>query len=81
MLILQRKKGQSIVISDNITVQVIEITQDGVRLAIDAPKEVKILRQELIEAADANKMASVKKEQIDTIKQLIKNNKSNKTDK
>lgn len=55
MLILYRKKGDSILIGDNITISVIESSMDGVRLAIDAPREVSILRKELMEAAEVNR--------------------------
>lgn len=58
MLILYRKKGDSILIGDNITISVIESNTDGVRLAIDAPREVSILRKELMEAAEVNREAA-----------------------
>lgn len=57
MLILQRKKEQSLAIGDNISITVIDIGNDWVKLAIDAPREVSILRSELIEAASANQEA------------------------
>lgn len=53
MLILYRKKGDSIVINENITVSIVETGSDGVRIAIDAPRNVSILRKELIDAAEA----------------------------
>lgn len=58
MLILQRKKGQSLSINDNITLTIADIGADWVKLAIDAPKEIPVLRSELKEAADENKKAS-----------------------
>lgn len=58
MLILQRKKGQSLSINDNITLTVIDMGNDWVKLAIDAPKEVPVLRSELKEAAAENQKAS-----------------------
>lgn len=58
MLILQRKKDESLLIDENITVSVIEIGTDWVKLAIDAPKSIKILRSELVEAANLNQEAS-----------------------
>ncbi|WP_122643897.1 carbon storage regulator [Luxibacter massiliensis] len=58
MLILQRKKGQSLTINDNITLTVVGTGTDWVKLAIDAPKEIPILRSELKEAAAENKKAS-----------------------
>lgn len=58
MLILQRKKGESLSINDNITVTIMDAGTDWVKLAIDAPKEIPVLRSELKEAADENKKAS-----------------------
>ncbi len=50
MLILSRKKNESIIINDNIIVTVIEIRVGKVRLGFDAPKEVPIHRQEVYDA-------------------------------
>ena len=50
MLVLSRKKNESIIISDNITVTVIEIRGDKVRLGIEAPKDVSVHRREVYEA-------------------------------
>jgi carbon storage regulator len=50
MLVLSRKKNESIIINDNITVTVVEIRGDKVRLGIDAPKEVSVHRREVYEA-------------------------------
>ncbi len=58
MLILQRRKGQSLTINDNITLTVVDAGTDWVKLAIDAPKEIPILRSELKEAAAENQKAA-----------------------
>ena len=50
MLVLSRKKNESIVINDSITVVVVEIRGDKVRLGIEAPKEVSVHRSEVYEA-------------------------------
>ena len=55
MLILQRKAGESLVIGDDITVRVISVDGTRVRLAIDAPGDIPILRSELITASAANR--------------------------
>jgi carbon storage regulator len=55
MLILKRKKEESILIGDNIRITVVECGKDGVRLAIDAPKNIHILREELGEAEEENR--------------------------
>lgn len=57
MLILRRKKNESLLIGENIRVTIIECASDGVRLAIDAPKQISILREELSEAEQINKTA------------------------
>ena len=58
MLILQRRKGQSLSINKNITLTVVDAGPEWVKLAIDAPKDIPILRSELKEAAAENKEAS-----------------------
>ena len=55
MLILQRKAGESLVIGDDITVRVVSVDGTRVRLAIDAPGNIPILRSELIVATAANR--------------------------
>ncbi len=50
MLVLSRKKDEKIVIGDNITLMVIEIRGDKVRLGIDAPRDVSVHREEIYEA-------------------------------
>jgi len=50
MLVLSRKKNESIIINDQITVTVIEIRGDKVRLGIEAPKDVSVHRREVYEA-------------------------------
>ncbi len=50
MLVLSRKKNESIIINDNITIVVVEIRGDKVRLGIEAPKEVPVHRNEVYEA-------------------------------
>ena len=48
MLVLSRKKDEAIIINGNITVRIVEIRGDKIRIGIDAPPEVIILREELI---------------------------------
>lgn len=50
MLVLSRKKNESIVINDDITVVVVEIRGDKVRLGVEAPKEVPVHRREVFDA-------------------------------
>lgn len=47
MLVLSRKPGQRIVIGDNIFLTVVKVDGERTRIGIDAPKDVRILREEL----------------------------------
>lgn len=73
MLVLQRKKNQSLVINGNVTVSILEIGSDWIKLAIEAPKDVKILRAELVEAAQANQEAAegLNAESVEVLKNLV----------
>lgn len=50
MLVLSRKQDESLVIGDNIVVTILAIDRDQVRLGIDAPRDIPIVRFELFEA-------------------------------
>jgi carbon storage regulator len=50
MLVLSRKRDERIVIGDNIVITVVEVRGDKVRLGIEAPSEVPVHRQEVIDA-------------------------------
>jgi carbon storage regulator len=52
MLVLSRKKDETIIIGDSIVITVISIKHDFIRLGIEAPSEVPILRHELKERLD-----------------------------
>ncbi|MCY2986935.1 MAG: carbon storage regulator [Planctomycetota bacterium] len=47
MLVLSRKIGERILIGDNIAVTVVRITGNGVRIGIEAPLDMAVIRQEL----------------------------------
>jgi carbon storage regulator len=57
MLVLSRKKNESIVINDNIVVTVIDIRGDKVRLGFTAPNDVPIHRKEVYEAIKRSEAA------------------------
>ena len=50
MLVLSRKKDESIVINNDITIVVVEIRGDKVRLGVEAPKEIPVHRREVYDA-------------------------------
>lgn len=56
MLVLSRKKNESIIINDDITIVVVEIRGDKVRLGIEAPKEVPVHRKEIYDSIRRNQM-------------------------
>ncbi len=57
MLVLSRKKNESIVINNDITIVVVEIRGDKVRLGVEAPKEVPVHRREVYDAIRRNHRA------------------------
>ena len=59
MLVLSRKRSESIVIDGSIVITVVEIRGDKVRLGIEAPREVPIHRQEIFVAIAAEAEAAV----------------------
>jgi len=58
MLVLSRKKNESIVINNDITIVVVEIRGDKVRLGVEAPKEVPVHRREVYDAIRRNELAN-----------------------
>ncbi len=59
MLVLTRKKEQSIVINDNIEVTIVDIQGDQVRLGISAPRNISIHRKEVyLEIQEENRRAA-----------------------
>ena len=56
MLVLSRKVGERILIGDNISVTVVRITGGGVRLGVEAPPDMAVIRQELKERLDSEQV-------------------------
>jgi carbon storage regulator len=61
MLVLSRKKNESIVINNDITIVVVEIRGDKVRLGVEAPKEVPVHRREVYDAIRRNEAVDSEK--------------------
>lgn len=66
MLVLTRKVGESIMIGDGIEVKIIGIDGDQVKLGIEAPRHIKVHRQEVFEAIQSENKAA-----LDVTEQLI----------
>ncbi len=58
MLVITRKTGESIVVSDNIEISILEVVGDKVKLGINAPREIKIIRSELKIAKETNEQSA-----------------------
>ena len=59
MLVLSRKSGEGITIDKTIQIEILSVDGDRVRIGINAPKEMRIYRQEILEQTiDINKAAS-----------------------
>jgi carbon storage regulator len=75
MLVLSRRKNESVVINDDITIVVVDIRGDKVRLGIEAPKEVPVHPREVYEAirreADDGRVSRVR-QQIEELKRQIR---------
>ncbi|HRA87540.1 MAG TPA: carbon storage regulator CsrA [Planctomycetaceae bacterium] len=56
MLVLSRKRNESVIINDNIVVTVIDVRGDKVRIGIEAPRDVSVHRQEVLEAILSEKL-------------------------
>lgn len=73
MLVLTRKRGQSILIQNDIEIYISSIEGDSVKIGIRAPEDVVILRKELVEEVKANNMeATNAKLDLSLIKKIKK---------
>lgn len=71
MLVLARKVGQSIVISDNIEILVIEVRGDQVRLGIEAPRSIPVHRKELLEQIRAENLEAAAQTDVEVARQAL----------
>lgn len=76
MLVLSRKNGQKIIINDDIEITILESKFDSCKIAINAPKEVKIYREEVYKQIQISNQMSNKAsvEAIDSLTSLIGQN-------
>ena len=73
MLILSRKTDQSIKIGEDITITIIEIRGDQVKIGVEAPKNVKVFRQEVFNAINSENAAAsiVNTEKIGALSKIL----------
>jgi carbon storage regulator len=64
MLILSRKVDEKIMIGEDISISIIEIRGDQVRIGVDAPKNVKVFRQEIFDAIKAENKAAAQSKPV-----------------
>lgn len=75
MLVLSRKVGESIIISDEIEIIIRAVDGENVRIGINAPKEIKVYRKELLEQIKATNHDSLVKIEKNQLIHLIKGKK------
>ncbi len=71
MLALTRKKGEALVLNNNIEITVLEVKGDQVKIGIQAPKDVSIYRKEIYLQIQQENAASMNADGIDALKGLL----------
>lgn len=71
MLALTRKKGESLVINNNVEITVLDIRGDQVKIGISAPKDVPIYRKEVYVQIQEENKAALSSENMDLLKKIF----------
>ena len=71
MLALTRKKGESIVVNNDIEISILELRGDQVKIGITAPKEVPIYRKEVYIQIQKENQAAVNLENVNVLKNIL----------
>ena len=71
MLALTRKKGEALVVNNNIEITVLEIRGDQIKIGIQAPKEVPIYRKEVYLQIQKENEAAVEVDGLEALKNLL----------
>ncbi|MGB3367255.1 MAG: carbon storage regulator CsrA [Acidaminobacteraceae bacterium] len=73
MLVLSRKKDESLIIGDNIEITIVEIEDGRVKIGIEAPKSIEVNRKEVYDKImEENKSATMKTHNLSELKKLMK---------
>lgn len=74
MLVLTRKAGESIKINDDVTVTVVQVRGKQVRIGVDAPKEMKVHREEIYQAIKKQNIeaANTSLESVEKLSKILK---------
>ncbi|CDF58030.1 carbon storage regulator [Thermobrachium celere] len=59
MLILTRKQGEKIKIGENIEITILDISQGNIKIGIEAPKNIKVIRSELLDEVKNQNIISI----------------------
>jgi carbon storage regulator len=81
MLVISRKPGEKLKIGDSVYLSILSVNGDKVTIGIDAPKDIAILRGELLETIESNKESSAQTLGNDTIRGLAALIRDTKPDK
>lgn len=79
MLVISRKQGEALYLADNIKITVVSVSGDKAVLGIDAPKDIKIIREELAATIESNRASAstpIEDGQISDLALLLKNKKT-----
>lgn len=71
MLALTRKKGESIIINNNIEISILEMRGDQVKIGISAPKEVPVYRKEVYLQIQEENKAAITSESLEALKNIF----------
>lgn len=71
MLALSRKKGEAIIINNNVEVTILEVKGDQVKIGITAPKEVPVYRKEVYQQIQESNKEAVNADGIEALKNLL----------
>ena len=71
MLALTRKRGESLVINNNIEITVLEVRGDQVKIGISAPKDVPVYRKEVYQQIQEENRAALSVDGIEALKNLL----------